>query len=103
MLSTYRLGYSRTRVGQAVEANTATPLAPFVPGRSFVGNIDVGGINRFGTQSSVDVRFIQQVIGLAVRHRVDGRTASAQVRRDCGALSAGHGQPDVQSRHLHFR
>jgi hypothetical protein len=64
MLSTYRVGYSRTRVGQAVEANTATPLAPFVPGRSFVGNIDVGGLNRFGTQSSVDVRFLQQVLGL---------------------------------------
>jgi hypothetical protein len=64
MLSTYRIGYSRTRVGQAVEANTTTPLAPFVPGRAFVGNIDVGGLNRFGTQSSVDVRFLQQVIGL---------------------------------------
>ena len=45
MLGTYRLGYSRTRVGQTVEANTATPLAPFVPGREFVGNIDVGGLN----------------------------------------------------------
>jgi hypothetical protein len=64
MVSTYRVGYSRTRVGQAVEANTAAPLAPFVPGRAFVGNIDVGGLNRFGTQSSVDVRFLQQVIGL---------------------------------------
>jgi hypothetical protein len=62
--SSYRIGYSRTRVGQAVEANTATPLAPFVPGRAFVGNIDVGGLNRFGTQSSVDVRFLQQVLGL---------------------------------------
>jgi hypothetical protein len=64
MMSTYRLGYSRTRVAQAVEAHTATPLAPFVPGREFVGNIDVGGLNRFGTQSSVDVRFLQQVVGL---------------------------------------
>jgi hypothetical protein len=64
MLSTYRIGYSRTRVGQAVEANTTTPLAPFVPGRAFVGNIDVAGLNRFGTQSSVDVRFLQQVLGL---------------------------------------
>jgi hypothetical protein len=63
-LATYRLGYSRTRVGQQVEANTATPLQPFVPGRALVGNIDVGGLNRFGTQSSVDVRFLQQVIGL---------------------------------------
>jgi hypothetical protein len=62
-LGTYRVSYSRTRVGQQVEANTSSPLAPFVPGRQFVGNIDVGGLNRFGTQSSVDVRFLQQVIG----------------------------------------
>jgi hypothetical protein len=60
-LATYRFGYSRTRVGQEVEANTATVLQPFVPGREYVGNIDIGGINRFGTQSSADVRFLQQV------------------------------------------
>ena len=64
MLATYRVGYSRTRVGQEVEANTSSPLQPFVPGRQFVGNIDVGGLNRFGTQSSVDVRFLQQVTSL---------------------------------------
>ena len=63
-LATYRLGYSRTRVGQEVEANTSTPLQPFIPGRQFVGNIDIGGFNRFGTQSSVDVRFLQQVYSL---------------------------------------
>ena len=63
-LATYRIGYSRTRVGQEVEANTSVPLQPFVPGREYVGNIDVGGLNRFGTQSSVDVRFLQQVISL---------------------------------------
>jgi hypothetical protein len=63
-LATFRAGYSRTRVGQQVEANTSSPLAPFVPGRALVGNIDVGGLNRFGTQSSVDVRFLQQVFGL---------------------------------------
>jgi hypothetical protein len=59
LLGTWRVGYSRTRVGQDVEANT--PLPPFVPGREFIGNIDVGGLQRFGTQSSVDVRFLQQV------------------------------------------
>jgi hypothetical protein len=59
LLGTYRTGYSRTRVGQDVEANTALPA--FVPGREFIGNIDVGGLQRFGTQSSVDVRFLQQV------------------------------------------
>ena len=64
MLVTHRAGYSRTRVGQRVEANTSTPLQPFVPGRELVGNIDVGGLNRFGTQSSVDVRFLQEVLSL---------------------------------------
>jgi len=63
-LATYRLGYSRTRVGQNVEANTSTPLQPFVPGREFVGNIDVGGLNRFGTQSSANLRLGQDVFGL---------------------------------------
>jgi hypothetical protein len=62
LFSTLRFGYSRTRVGQTVEADTA--LAPFVPGRSLIGNIDVGGLQRFGTQSSVDVRFLQQVHSL---------------------------------------
>ncbi|MEO8681651.1 MAG: TonB-dependent receptor [Vicinamibacterales bacterium] len=60
LLGTYRVGYSRTRVGQDIEANTTLP--PFVPGREFIGNIDVGGLQRFGTQSSVDVKFLQQVL-----------------------------------------
>ena len=62
VLGTYRFGYSRTRVGQDVEADTTLP--PFVPGRRLIGNIDVGGLQRFGTQSSVDVRFLQQVTSL---------------------------------------
>lgn len=61
-LGTYRFGYSRTRVGQDVEADTSLP--PFVQGRRLIGNIDVGGLQRFGTQSSVDVRFLQQVASL---------------------------------------
>ncbi|MBA3268963.1 MAG: carboxypeptidase regulatory-like domain-containing protein, partial [Acidobacteria bacterium] len=63
-LVTYRLGYSRTRVGQNVEANTTAGLQPFVSGREYVGNIDVGGLNRFGTQSSANLRLLQHVIGL---------------------------------------
>lgn len=62
LLATYRAGYSRTRVGQDVSAETTLPA--FVPGRRFIGNIDVGGLQRFGTQSSVDVRFLQQVTSL---------------------------------------
>jgi hypothetical protein len=63
LLATYRGGYSRTRVGQDVEANTTLP--PFVQGREYIGNMDVGGLQRFGTQASVDVRFLQQVASLS--------------------------------------
>jgi hypothetical protein len=61
-LGTYRFGYSRTRVGQDVEADTTLP--PFVSGRPFIGNIDVGGLQRFGTQSSGNLRLRQDVSSL---------------------------------------
>ncbi len=35
-----------------------------MPGRPFVGNIDVGGLQRFGTQSSANLRLMQQVTSL---------------------------------------
>ena len=60
-LNTARLSFSRTRIGQEVEANTSQPLAPFVPGRTIMGDIDIGGLKRFGPQSSVDVRLVQNV------------------------------------------
>jgi hypothetical protein len=63
-LATFRLGYSRTRIGQDVEANTSQPLAPFVPGRASLGDIDVGGIPRFGPQISADVSLRQDVFSL---------------------------------------
>lgn len=63
-LGTVRLGWSRTRIGQEVEANVSG-LAPFVPGRGLVGDIDIGGIPRFGPQSSVDVQLDQDVYSLA--------------------------------------
>jgi len=63
LLHTFRLSFSRTRVGQDVEANTSQPLQPFVAGRGQVGSIDIGGIPRFGTQSSVNVQLVQNVIG----------------------------------------
>jgi hypothetical protein len=62
-LATVRLGHSRTRIGQTVEA--PSELAPFVPGRPFMGAIDIGGLPRFGTQSSADVRIGQEVWSLA--------------------------------------
>ncbi|HEV2762517.1 MAG TPA: carboxypeptidase-like regulatory domain-containing protein, partial [Pyrinomonadaceae bacterium] len=39
-LNTFRLGFSRTRVGQNVEANVSDALTPFVPGRDIIGDID---------------------------------------------------------------
>jgi hypothetical protein len=62
-LNTFRLGFSRTRIGQNVEANTSTPLQPFVTGR-LVGDIDVGGLQRFGPQGSGNLRVTQNVFAL---------------------------------------
>jgi hypothetical protein len=59
-----RGGYSRTRIGQSVEANTASPLPEFVPGRGLMGAIDIGGIPRFGPQLSADVQLRQDVLSL---------------------------------------
>jgi hypothetical protein len=61
MLNTVRLGFSRTRIGQTVEANTSQTLPAFIPGRSVMGDIDVGGLQRFGPQSSVNLSLIQNV------------------------------------------
>ena len=61
LLGTFRLGYSRTRIGQRVEANTSQPLTPFVPGRESMGAIDIGGIPRFGPQVSGNLSLRQDV------------------------------------------
>lgn len=63
-VATFRFGYSRTRIGQEVQANTSQPLQPFVPGRESMGDIDVGGIPRFGPQISADVSLRQDVFSL---------------------------------------
>lgn len=63
-LNTIRTGFSRTRIAQGVESNTTQPLTPFVPGRTLVGNIDIGGVSRFGPQTSVDVRLTQNLYGI---------------------------------------
>jgi hypothetical protein len=62
-LNNVRLGFSRTRIGQDVEANTSQNLTPFVTGRGMIGNIDVGGLLRFGPQGSVNLRLVQNVYG----------------------------------------
>ncbi|HKO61326.1 MAG TPA: TonB-dependent receptor, partial [Pyrinomonadaceae bacterium] len=63
-IHTTRLSFSRTRVGQAVESQTTQDLAPFIPGRESLGNIDIGGMPRFGPQTSVSVKLTQNVFGL---------------------------------------
>lgn len=62
-LHTLRLGFSRTRTAQSVEANVPSTAAPFIAGRSIMGDIDIGGMPRFGPQSSVNVQLIQNVFG----------------------------------------
>jgi hypothetical protein len=61
-VNTFRFGFSRTRIGQVVESNTTQPLPAFVPGRPFMGGIDIGGIPaRFGPQTSAWVQLVQNV------------------------------------------
>jgi len=60
-LNIARLGYSRTRIGQNVQANTAAELPTFVAGRDSMGDIDIGGLRRFGPQSSGNLRLVQNV------------------------------------------
>ena len=62
-LNTFRTSFSRTRIGQDVEANVSLPLQPFVPGQDKIGAIDIGGIPRFGPQISVNVSLVQNVFG----------------------------------------
>ncbi len=63
-IQTARFGFSATRIGQDVEANLDQPLAPFVPGRPTLGDIDIGGIPRFGPQISANVSLDQDVYSL---------------------------------------
>ena len=63
-LNTARLGYSRTRIGQNVQANTSTALPTFVASRDSMGDIDIGGLRRFGPQSSGNLRLVQNVFSV---------------------------------------
>lgn len=63
-LHTFRTGFSRTRIGQNVTAETTAPLPEFVPGRGITGAIDIGGMRRFGPQSSANLRLVQNVFSL---------------------------------------
>ena len=61
--NTFRLGFSRTRIGQNVQANVPAALQPFIAGRDIIGDIDIAGIPRFGPQSSANLRLTQNVWG----------------------------------------
>jgi hypothetical protein len=63
-LGTARVGFSRTRIGQNVSADTTHPLPEFVPGRDIMGDIDVAGLRRFGPQTSGNLRLTQNVFSL---------------------------------------
>jgi hypothetical protein len=63
-LNTTRVGFSRTRIGQNVQANTSQVLGTFIPGRDSMGDIDIGGLKRFGPQSSGNLRLVQNVFSL---------------------------------------
>ena len=63
-LNTTRIGFSRTRIGQNVTSETSQPLPEFVPGRGITGAIDIGGMRRFGPQSSANLRLVQNVFSL---------------------------------------
>ena len=63
--NTVRLGFSRTRLGQNVQSNTTETLPEFVPGRGLTGAIDIGGLKRFGPQSSANLRLVQNVFSLS--------------------------------------
>jgi hypothetical protein len=78
-LNTTRLGFSRTRVGQNVEANNTVPLPEFVEGRGINGSIDVGGMRRFGPQSSANLRLVQNVFSLSndLVHTLDRHVVKA--------------------------
>ncbi len=62
-LNTLRVSYSRTRIGQAVAANLDSPVTSFNPAASLMGDIDIGGMPRFGPQSTVNFRAVQNVYG----------------------------------------
>jgi hypothetical protein len=64
-LNTTRLGFSRTRFGQNVQSNTTESLPEFIPGRGLSGAIDIGGMKRFGPQSSANLRLVQNVFSLS--------------------------------------
>ena len=73
------------------------------PTRDSMGDIDIGGLRRFGPQSSGNLRLVQNVFS-AQSDLVQTRGRHVLKAGGAGrALPGQHGQPDVQPRHLHVR
>jgi hypothetical protein len=64
-VNTARFGFSRTRIGQNVRSDVNLP--PFITGRATVGDIDIGGMQRFGPQSTANFRLAQNVFSFSER------------------------------------
>ena len=101
VLNVARVGFSRTRIGQIVQANVPAELRPFIPGQPTMGDIDIGGLLRFGPQSSGNLRLTQNVYGVRRRPVLYTGASRAKIRRPAGALSGQHVQPDVRRGNLH--
>ena len=76
--------------------NTSQALTPFVPGRGMIGDIDIGGLLRFGPQSSVNLRLVQNVYGVEDGLVLRARQTSVQDGLSGRALPGQHGKPDVR-------
>jgi hypothetical protein len=61
-VNTARFGFSRTRIAQDVAADVDRPASPFVQGRALMGAIDVGGLQRLGTNTTADFRATQNIL-----------------------------------------
>jgi hypothetical protein len=55
--------FRRTRIGQDVAADVSLP--PFITGRATIGDIDIGGMQRFGPQSTANFRLAQNVFSFS--------------------------------------
>ena len=89
--------------GRTSRRTSRNPLPPFVPGRDIIGDIDIGGIPRFGPQTSGNLRLVAERLRRRVQPRPQPRPSSHQGGRARRALPGQHGQPDLQPRHLHLR
>ncbi len=102
-LATFRFGYSRTRIGQDVEANTLQPLPPFVPGRP------VARGHRHRGHSALRAADLRRRLPASGRLLSPGRPppepreAHRHRRRSRGAVPQRRVQPDVQPGALRLR